>query len=114
MEVKINKEIRQYTEAIYFGLSLRQLLCAGLGVVVAVGLYLFLRPILGLEVTSWLCILAMAPFATLGFLRYHGMPAEQIAMAWISSEVLTPRRLIHRPYNFFEGSNFLLNAKKHR
>ena len=30
MEVKINKEIRDYTEAIFFGLSLRQFIFSGL------------------------------------------------------------------------------------
>ena len=29
MEEKINQEIRSYTEAVFFGLSLRQLFCAG-------------------------------------------------------------------------------------
>ena len=28
MEIKINREIREYTEAMYFGLSLRQFICA--------------------------------------------------------------------------------------
>ena len=30
MEIKINREIREYTEAMYFGLSLRQFICAAL------------------------------------------------------------------------------------
>jgi hypothetical protein len=28
LEIRINKEIRDYTESIFFGLSLRQFLCA--------------------------------------------------------------------------------------
>ena len=43
MEVKINKEIRDYTEAIFFGLSLRQFIFSGLACGIAVGLY-FLMP----------------------------------------------------------------------
>ena len=39
MEVKINREIRNYTEAMFFGLSLRQFLFALLAVAVAVGVY---------------------------------------------------------------------------
>ena len=39
MEVKINKEIRDYTEAIFFGLSLRQFIFSGLACGIAVGLY---------------------------------------------------------------------------
>ena len=45
MEVKINKEIRDYTEAIFFGLSLRQFIFSVLACGIAVGLYIFASPI---------------------------------------------------------------------
>ena len=38
MEVKINREIRNYTESMFFGLSMRQFIFSLLAVVVAVGL----------------------------------------------------------------------------
>jgi hypothetical protein len=47
LEIKINREIREYTEAMYFGLSLRQFICAVLACGAAVGLYFLLRPIWG-------------------------------------------------------------------
>lgn len=43
MEIKINKEIRNYKETIFFGLSMRQFVCAVLAVGVAVGLYFALN-----------------------------------------------------------------------
>ena len=49
MEVKINREIRNYTEAMFFGLSLRQFIFSLCAVVVAVGLYFLLKPYLGTE-----------------------------------------------------------------
>lgn len=39
MEVRINKEVRDYQESLFFGLSLRQFLFALLAVAVAVGVY---------------------------------------------------------------------------
>ena len=39
MEVKINKEIRNYTENIYFGLNLRQFIFSLLGVIVEWNVY---------------------------------------------------------------------------
>ena len=39
MEVKINREIRNYTEAMFFGLSMRQFIFSACACVVAVGLY---------------------------------------------------------------------------
>ena len=39
MEVKINREIRNYTESMFFGLSMRQFIFSILAVAGAVGLY---------------------------------------------------------------------------
>ena len=99
MEVKINREIRNYTEAMFFGLSMRQFVFSLLAVAVAVLLYFVLKPYLGIETLSWLCILGAAPFAALGFLNYHGMTAEQFLWAWLRSEVLEPKRLKCEPRN---------------
>ena len=101
MEVKINREIRNYTESMFFGLSLRQLIFSALAVAVAVGLYFLLKPYVGTETVSWVCVLGAAPFAALGFFTYHGMTAEQLAWAWIRSELLDPKRLISEPDNLY-------------
>lgn len=93
MEVKINREIMQFTESMFFGLSLRQFVFSCGAVLVAVALYFALRPYLGVETVSWLCILGAVPFAALGFVSYHGMTAEQFVWAWLKSEVLEPRVL---------------------
>ena len=85
MEVKINREIRNYTESMFFGLSLRQLIFSALAVAVAVGLYFLMRPYAGTETVSWVCVLGAAPFAALGFFTYHGMAAEQFIWAWLRS-----------------------------
>ena len=91
MEVKINREIRNYTESMFFGLSLRQLVFSALAV--AVGLYFLLKPYVSTETVSWMCVLGAAPFAALGFFTYHGMTAEQFIWAWLRSELLEPREL---------------------
>ena len=71
MEVKINKEIRDYTESVYFGLSLRQFIFSILACGKAVVLYFVFRPYFGIETLSWLCILGAAPFAAIGFIKYN-------------------------------------------
>ena len=75
MEVKINREIRNYTESMFFGLSMRQFIFSALAAGVAVMLYFILKPIVGMETVSWVCILGVAPFAVMGFITYHGMTA---------------------------------------
>lgn len=101
MEVKINREIRDYTESMFFGLSLRQFFFSLAACGVAVGLYFLLRPHVGMETVSWMCVLGAAPFAALGFIKYHGMTAEQFLWAWIKSEILMPKRLVFRPENLY-------------
>lgn len=92
MEVKINKEISNYQESIFFGLSMRQFVFSVLAVIVAVVLYFTLNPYLGTETVSWVCVLGAAPFATMGFFKYHGMTAEQFVINWIRTELIEPKR----------------------
>ena len=88
IEVKIPKEIRQYKESIFFGLSARQFFCTILAVGIAAGVYLLLGPVIGRETASWLCIVLAAPAAMAGFFGYNGMNFEQFLWAVIKSEVL--------------------------
>lgn len=101
MEVKINREIRNYTEAMFFGLSLRQFIFSGCACVMAVGLFFLLNPYLGVETVSWVCILGAAPFAALGFVQYNGMTAEKFLLVWVKSVFIMPRKLIFRPTNTY-------------
>lgn len=104
MEVKINKEIRDFTESIFFGLSMRQFIFSLLACAVAVGLYFVLRPFFGIETLSWICILGAIPFAILGFVKYNNMTAEQFIIAWIRSVILTPKKLKFKADNMYYKS----------
>ena len=113
MEVKINKEIRSYTESMFFGLSLRQFIFSVLACGVAVGLYFLLRPRFGIETLSWLFVLGAAPFAALGFVRYNGMTAEQFLWAWFKFTFLMPRRLLFLPENlYYEAMRPIIEARE--
>ena len=90
MEIKVNKEIRNYTESIAFGLNLRQCFFSVLACIVAVAIYFLFIDHLGMEMTSWCCMLGGAPFAALGFINYQGMIAEQIFITYID-----------QPYNLY-------------
>ena len=101
MEVKINREIRDYTETMFFGLSLRQFIFSVLACGVAVGIFFGLRNYLGTETVSWICILGAIPFALLGFVKYNGMNAEQFFMAWLKSEFLIPKYMTFGARNIY-------------
>ena len=101
MEVRINKEVRNYQESVLFGLSLRQLVFALLAVLVAVGVYFGLRRVAGTGEIGWVCILAAFPFALGGFINYNGMTLEQFLVAVIRTELLYPRRLVFKSDNLY-------------
>ncbi|MDE6209997.1 MAG: PrgI family protein [Lachnospiraceae bacterium] len=97
MEVKINREIRNYTEAMFFGLSLRQFIFSVCACVVAVGLYFLMKPYVGTETVSWMCILG----AALDFIKYNGMISEKFIYSWIKSEFLIPKKLVFHSTNTY-------------
>ena len=101
MEIKINREIRNYTESMFFGLSMRQFIFAVAGCGIAVLLYFVLKPFFGVETLSWMCMLGAAPFIACGFVTYNGMTAEQFVWAWIKSEFLMPKKLMFLPDNLY-------------
>ncbi|NCB62837.1 MAG: PrgI family protein [Clostridia bacterium] len=99
MEVRINKEVRNYQESLFFGLNLRQFIFALLAV--AVGVYFALRTVLGTSEIGWVCILTAFPFALGGFFQYNGMTLEQFLLAVLRTELLYPARLVFRPENLY-------------
>ena len=103
MEIKINKEIKDYHESLFFGLSFRQFLCSAAALAVAVGIYFGFRDIASKETVSWLCIVCAAPIAAAGFFQYHGMNFEEFIIAYIKSEFL------YAGIRVFQSENILYN-----
>ena len=102
MEININKDIREYTEGVFFGLNMRQFICSGLAVASAVGIYFGTRDTLSNDVITYLCIAAAFPFAAIGFIKYNGMPMEKIFVAWLKDNFICPRRLNAKANNIYK------------
>lgn len=101
MEIKINREVRNYKESIFFGMSLRQFICVLISCGLAVLVYFLFRSKLGLEVTSWLCIAAALPFILIGFVKYNGMNFEDLIKEFIYSKLLVPQKLVFESENIY-------------
>lgn len=113
MEVKINREIRNYTESIYFGLTLRQFICSLCACIVAVGLYFICSPFLNKEIVSWICILGAIPFAGVGFFKYNGMNLEDFIKSWLKSEILVHKELKFKTENiYYEMTKDIIENKQ--
>lgn len=110
MEIKVNKEIKNYKESIFFGLSFRQFFCSVLALGAAVGVYFGLRNIVGKETVSWLCIVCAAPVAVTGFFQYNGLNFEKFLWAVIKSEFLMPGIRLYKSRNIYHE---LLEEVKH-
>ena len=82
IEVRMNKEIMEYKEAIFLGLSLRQLLFSILAAGMAVLLFFCFRDLLG-------------------FFRFNGMNFEQFLAAYIRCEFMVPTKLVYRSENLY-------------
>ena len=122
MEININKDIREYTEGVFFGLNLRQLVCSGLAVASAVAVYFGTREVVSKDIMTYLCIAVAIPFAAIGFIKYNGMPMEKIIVAWLKDNFIVPRKLTVKSNNiYFEAlkgyfankEKEALNAKEH-
>ena len=100
MQIQINKEIRDYYESMFFGLSARQFFFSLAAVATSVLTYFISVNKLGNEVTSWLCIVASVPFIALGYIRYNGMYFESFVIA-VFRFLLTPSRLTFTSENLF-------------
>lgn len=101
MEIKVNKEIKNYKESIFFGLSFRQFLCSALALGAAVGVYFALSNVLDKETVSWLCIVCAAPIAVTGFFQYNGLNFEKFVWAVIKSEILLSGVRLYKSRNIY-------------
>lgn len=80
IEIRIPKEIKNYREKLFFGLTLRQCICAGASLLICVPLYIFGSRYLSQEVISWLVVIIAAPLMLVGFFRYNDMTFEKFAV----------------------------------
>lgn len=76
MEVKINREIRNYTEAMFFGLSLRQFIFSACACVVAVGIYFLLNCLLLDEGEGCVCVQSISYSLLCRYFRSAVLPAD--------------------------------------
>ena len=94
IEIRIPKEIKNYREKPFFGLTLRQSICAGVALLICVPLYIFGNKFIPQEALSWLVILIAAPLMLACFFRYNDMTFEQFAVEFIYHN-FTPQKRVY-------------------
>ena len=92
MEVKINRDIKKYSEKIFFGMSVKQLVFSVLAAGASILAYFGLKDYLGTEPLSWVCVLVSAPFIFLGFFSYNGMGAGRFLLSVLKTFIYSKKR----------------------
>ena len=98
IKADIPQDIREYKEQFFFGLNLRQLICAVLMVLLAVGTFLIGHKFIRTDILMYIIVIESAPLAAVGFLKYNGMGFEKIAVKVLDFYFSNQRRkLIYQP-----------------
>ena len=92
IKADIPQDIREYKEQFFFGLNLRQLICAVLILLVAVGTFLLGRNFIRTDILMYVLVFEVAPIAAVGFLKYNGMGIEKIAVKVLDFYIGDQRR----------------------
>lgn len=111
IEIRIPKEIKNYREKLFFGLTLRQCLCAGAALLICVPLYIFGNKILPQEAVSWIVILVAVPLMLAGFFRYNDMMFEQFAVEFMFHNFTPQKRIYSYEPPFMEFRNLYLSEE---
>ena len=98
IKADIPQDIREYKEQFFFGLNLRQLVCAVLMILLAVGTFLIGHKFIRTDILMYILVIEVAPIAAVGFLKYNGMGFEKIVAKVIEFYFSDQRRkLIYQP-----------------
>ena len=112
-EVPIPKEIRDYTESLFMGLNLKQCIMCGIAIALAVPIFVLLRPKIGLEPASWICLIVVAPIGATAFVKIKGLPLLEYAIAFVKW-YLTPNNLVYKQKNAYMEALKQMRAEEHK
>lgn len=79
MQIPVNKNLDEYKDDFYKGLTLRQTVLSILTVIAGTGAFLLFHSVCGISqtVSLYLAFPAVLPFAASGFLKIHGMSLQE-------------------------------------
>lgn len=108
IEIRIPKEIKNYREKLFFGLTLRQCICASVALIICVPLYIFGNRFLPQEAVSWIVIIVAVPLMLVGFFRYNDMMFEKFIFEFLSHNLRSQKRIYCFEPPFMEFRNIYL------
>ena len=101
LQISVPKEIKEYKQVVAFGLTLKQLLWCGAGVLTGVGVFFFIKDKIALDIVAIVCMVSAIPFALMGFVNYNGMDAWELFVQWFKVTFLM-RPLKYESTNYYK------------
>ena len=102
MVLPMNKEIRNYKQKIFFGLTVRRFIFLVLACVTGVITYLSIRSFVPMDGRTWITGAVVIPIAFLGFAEPYGMPLEKFIVMWFRNTILTPKHLVFKANTLYQ------------
>ncbi len=83
LDENITGDLSKIKAKIVFGLTLRQIICFGLGLAISLPFFFLTRKVIGLEMAAMLVMIIASPFFILGIYEKNGIPIEWILFFFI-------------------------------
>lgn len=112
IEVRIPKEIRDFKEKLFFGLTLRQSICTVIALAICVPLYFWGQGRMSEDTLNWLILFVSLPLLLLGFVRYNNLTAEQLFVAWLKMQINPQKRLYKQESIYDQIRKDVINEEK--
>ena len=88
----MNKEIQEFQESFFFGLSMRQCFFSVLAIAAAVGVYLGTKDTCGTEIAGWLSVFVCSPFCGMWFFPLSPDDTGKVRMGVVKIRDLMPQK----------------------
>ena len=95
----MNKEVTEYRENVFMGLSVRKVVWLVLAGIVAICVYFWAKPRFGENVTSILCMVSAVPCILMGFFRRNGLYFDRYILTVFRFYFVVPRFLYFKSEN---------------
>lgn len=101
VEIKIPKEIRKYEAKAVGPFTLRQLICLLICMPICVGLYILVKPYIGVDLAGFIVILPAAVGWLFGWYKPYGMPFEKYMKTVFVNSFLAPAKRVYKTENYY-------------
>jgi hypothetical protein len=112
MQVKLNKDIGDYEESVFIGMTLRQAVLGIIGVVIIAGSYFMMGYDADSMLASWAAIGLGLPCFLFAFARPNKMRLEKFLVIWVKSQLLAYRKRKYIAENKYYTACFVTEKEK--